>query len=92
MKKSLLVVGLLVGLVSNAFGTEPVRVRKDLTEVLESITLEVSELDLEEIEEEFTFELLLPTLEVLEIELEEIEEEDFVVLQSKCDKCTKCNK
>ena len=89
MKKSLLVVGLVVGLVSNVFGTEPVRVRKDLTEVLESITLEVSELDLEEIEEEFTFELLLPTLEVLEIELEEIEEEDFVVLQSKCNKCNK---
>ena len=45
MKKSLLAVGLVVGLVSNAFGTEPVRVRKDLTKVLESITLEVSELD-----------------------------------------------
>jgi len=89
MKKSLLVVGLVVGLVSNVFGSEPVRVRKDLTEVLESITLEVSELDLEEIEEEFVFELLLPTLEVLEVELEDIIEEDFVVLQSKCDKCNK---
>ena len=88
MKKSLLVVGLLVGLVGNVFGTEVPT--GDLTKVsLEDVVLQMTEVVLEEIEEDFDFELLLPTLEVLEIELEEIEEEDFVVLQSKCNKCNK---
>ena len=88
MKKSLLVVGLLVGLVSNVFGTEVPT--GDLTKVsIEDVVLQMTEVVLEEIEEDFDFELLLPTLEVLEIELEEIEEEDFVVLQSKCNKCNK---
>jgi len=97
MKKSLLVVGLLVGLVSNMFGNEPVRTRKSLVEVstevsIEDIVLQITEVVLEEIQEESDFELLLPTLEVLEVVLEDIVEEDFVVLQSKCDKCNKCNK
>ena len=97
MKKSLLVVGLVVGLVSNMFGNEPVRTRKSLVEVstevsIEDVVLQITEVVLEEIQEESDFELLLPTLEVLEVVLEDIVEEDFVVLQSKCDKCNKCNK
>ena len=98
MKKSLLVVGLLVGLVSNMFGNEPVRTRKSLIEVstevsIEDVVLQMSEVVLEEVEEEFVFEFLFPTLKVTEVVLEEIVEEfDFVALQSKCDKCNKCNK
>ena len=86
MKKVLLVLGLSVGLVSNLLGNEPVRTRKSVVEVstevsFEDITLEVSEVVLEEVEEEFDFEFLYPTLEVSEVVFEEIEEEfDFEFL------------
>jgi len=97
MKKVLFSLLLVVGLVSNVFGNEPVRTRKSLVEVstevsIEDVVLQITEVVLEEIQEESDFELLLPTLEVLEVVLEDIVEEDFVVLQSKCDKCNKCNK
>ena len=80
LKKSLLVLGLSVGLVSNMFGNEPVRVKRNLSEDLEDIVLVVSEVVLEEVEEEFDFEFLYPTLEVSEVVLEEVEEEEFVFL------------
>ena len=81
LKKSLLVLGLSVGLVSNMFGNEPVRVKRNLSEDLEDIVLVVSEVVLEEVEEEFDFEFLYPTLEVSEVVFEEIEEEfDFEFL------------
>ena len=95
MKKVLFSLVLVVGLVSNVFGNEPVRTRKSLVEVstevsIEDIVLQITEVVLEEIQEEVDFELLLPTLKVTEVVLEEIEEEiDFVALQSKCDKCNK---
>ena len=97
MKKSFLVLGLAVGLVSNMFGNEPVRTRKSLVEVstevsIEDITLQITEVVLEEVVEEVDFELLLPTLEVTEVVLEDTLEEDFTVLQSKCKKCNKCSK
>ena len=85
MKKVLLVLGLSVGLVSNLLGNEPVRTRKSVVEVstevsFEDIVLEVSEVELEEVEEEFDIEFLYPTLEISEVELEEVEEEGFVFL------------
>jgi len=97
MKKVLFSLLLVVGLVSNVFGNEPVRTRKSLVEVstevsIEDVVLQITEVVLEEIQEEVDFELLLPTLKVTEVVLEDIVEEDFVVLQSKCDKCNKCNK
>ena len=84
MKKSLLVLGLVVGLVSNMFGNEPVRTRKSLVEVstevsVEDITLEVSDVILEEVQEvEEMFMPLLPSLVITEVELEEVEEVDSV--------------
>ena len=94
MKKVLFSLLLVVGLVSNVFGNEPVRTRKSLIEVstevsIEDIVLQITEVVLEEIQEEVDFELLLPTLKVTQVVLEDIIEEDFVVLQSKCDKCNK---
>ena len=86
MKKVLFSLLMVVGLVSNMFGNEPVRTRKSVVEVstevsLEDIVLEVSEVVLEEVEEvELPFEFLYPTLEVSEVELEEVEEEPFVFL------------
>jgi len=84
MKKSLLVFGLVVGLVSNMFGNEPVRSRKSLVEVstevsVEDITLEVSDVILEEVQEvEEMFMPLLPSLVITEVELEEVQEVDSV--------------
>ena len=94
MKKVLFSLLLVVGLVSNVFGNEPVRTRKSLIEVstevsIEDIVLQITEVVLEEVQEEVDFELLLPTLKVTQVVLEDIIEEDFVVLQSKCDKCNK---
>lgn len=86
MKKVLFSLLMVVGLVSNMFGNEPVRTRKSLVEVstelsIEDITLEISEVVLEEVEEEFDFEFLFPTLEITEVVLEEIEEEfDFELI------------
>ena len=85
MKKSLLVLGLLFGLFSNLLGNEPVRTRKSLVEVstevsLDDITLEITEVSLEEVQEvEEMFMPLLPNLVITEVELEEVQEVDNVI-------------
>ena len=57
MKKVLFSLLLVVGLVSNVFGNEPVRTRKSLVEVstevsIEDVVLQITEVVLEEIQEE----------------------------------------
>lgn len=85
MKKVLFSLLLVGGLVSNMFGNEPVRTRKSLVEVstevsLEDITLEISEVILEEVQEvEEVFVPLLPNLVITEVELEEVQEVDNVI-------------
>ena len=74
LKKSLLVLGLSVGLVSNMFGNEPVRVKRNLSEDLEDIVLVVSEVVLEEIEEVEEFVFLFETLGLEDTNLLEVEE------------------
>ena len=82
MKKSLLVLGLVGVLVSNVFGSEPVRTRKNLVEVTtEDIVLQITEVELEDVVEESNFKPILPVLEITEAVLEEVQEEvDFELL------------